>query len=846
MLKAWSSTTRQGVASRSIRSLSQVWAVSPGAWITGAVILFIGIQAIRVHVNHAGRDHRQKIAAAFGGVNTFIGVPQMNHDGSRVTYAAITETRSCALYLYDALTKQRQEIVREETGLGYWTDDYDLRAWAWSPDDSSFIYSMMDKLVICPADSQRSSAELTVGTNAVSQVVWLNPAKFAYVEHGTNLCYAQKQPGGRWQQHRVSFDGKILSLTAVATNAVAWLQEVFICRVNLDENLATTNNPFLASTPDANAALPTKGLALWLDASSLQQSNNAPVYGLADLSHGKNSAIADQNPPTYNAPDSTNALNGKGTIHFESGASIKDATGLKTIRQVGIVGSQPRTFFSVMRRDFGKGMVISTGDPGTKGAYFGVCDQWHGLYLPAGMLTDNRFAPLAIRWNILSVVYDGTSQKGFVNGALKGTTTFPMDTPDTEVELGLRTVTSGFTNQTASSDGDFAELLIYDRALDTTEQRQVEDYLTRKWFGGRLLTAQSPLVWIDPQTYGITGFTRSKSTGQLLISVNAGRDTTLWRYDFNTGMSPLALTGSIQNAQWVGPNEFAYIDSKSGHKELVFADGSGTEKSRLFEYGNVDWFNPSSAGGKLLFSGVASNEPVNGIWQYDVETGRLQSLVPYSDHPSDDVKKITPFHKSIKSPSGRSVSCIIYPPATVDRHKKYPLVISDTWVPDAIHGPMFYSGIAACGAYVAIVERRGWWEGIEQWAEDVLALYQNMKQDPAIDFRQVYIFGASGETRYMSEFVEKTPGLWKGIILLNPVSLPNFSKSSLFQRRPKILICAGGKEHQDELFKKYQEDALKDGVIVEYIIQPGETHRFIGKAAKLERAKAAERFIFEE
>jgi len=821
-------------------------AVSLGVWITSAAILLIGIQAIRVRVNHADQDRRQKIAAAFGGANTFLGVPQMNHDGSRVTYAAITETRSCALYLYDALTKQRQEIVREETGLGYWTDDYDLRAWPWSPDNSLFIYSMLDKLVICPADLETNPVELTVGTNAVSQVVWLTPARFAYVEHETNLCYAQKQAGGKWRQHRLSFNGNILSLTAIATNTVAWLLDGFICRVNLDEDLAGTNNPFLASTPDATAALPKNGLTLWLDASSLQQSNDAPLYGLADLSHGKNHAIANKNPPTYNAPDSPNALNGKGTIHFKSGASIKDATGLKTVRPLGIVGSQPRTVFSVMRRDFGKGMLISTGDSGTRGAYFGVCDQWHGLYLPAGMLTDNRFAPLAIRWNILSIVYDGTTQKGFVNGVLKGTTTFPMNTTDAEVELGLRIAKSGDTNQTASSDGDFAELLIYDRPLDTTEQRQVEDYLSKKWFGGRVITTQSSLVWIDPQMDGITGFTRSKSTGQLLISVENGPDTALWRYDFNFGMSPLALTGSIQNAQWVGNNEFAYIDSKSGYKELVFADISGTEKSRLFEHGNIGWFNPASDGGKLLFSGTASNEPANGIWQYDLETGQLQSLVPYSDHPSGDVKKITPFRRSIQSPSGRSVSCIIYPPPKVDRHKKYPLVISDTWVPDAIHGPMFYSGIAACGAYVAIVERRGWYDGIGQWGENVLNLYQNLKQDPTIDFRQVYLFSASAESKYMSELVEKTPGLWKGIILVNPGQLPDFSKSPIFQRRPKILISAGGEEHRDEEFKKYQKDALKDGVMVEYIISPGETHRFVGKAAKLERAKAVERFIFEE
>src|ERR1035437_3721207 len=92
MFETWLATMRQGVIGRNIRLLRQMWAVSPGVWITGGGIFFIGIQAIRVHINHADQDHRQKIAAAFGAANTFYGVPQMNHDGSRFTYVATTET----------------------------------------------------------------------------------------------------------------------------------------------------------------------------------------------------------------------------------------------------------------------------------------------------------------------------------------------------------------------------------------------------------------------------------------------------------------------------------------------------------------------------------------------------------------------------------------------------------------------------------------------------------------------------------------------------------------------------------------------------------------------------------
>jgi hypothetical protein len=1150
------------------------WARSPGTWISVAVILFIGVLLVQAQIGRAG--HRRQIAAAFGAANTFYGEPQMNHDGHRFTYVATTELRSCALYLCDTGNRQPHEVVSAPDGLGYWRDDYDLRAWAWSPDDSSFIYTMQDKLVICPVESTNGRAELTVGVGAVSQVVWLTPTQFAFVEQGNILYWVRKQINGRWLQRQLPCNDAISSLTAVDSHTIAWLQNGLICRLNLDEypagttdpvppvtplvpdsiiswshnvwgfdnaaensgrpvpdtvsgvapapnwndtwaensakvqfkgvtvenlfdsagtvtgagityaawnsaslvgyhvgpdadgsynrellngflhagpaawgppitnsfvsltgipfthydvvvyfgsevggrhgrisdgvanyyfstvgaaevsgsnalflpatqtngtefpgadfaffpgltnrsqtftclplsgndrwlgiagiqviqasnvyvlpgpapvnkivtvgqptsfcllaggwhpsyqwrhagtnllnatnatysvastvagqegdydvivanrygsvtggvatltfdtpktipldasGLAQSGSPFLPSTPDTQAALPTDGLTLWLDASTLQQPDQTPVNRLTDLSPSQNTAFADGPPPTYNAPDSLRALNDRGTIHFSDAGSINHATGLKTGRRLGITGSSPRTLFAVMRRAGNKSMLISAGDAGTQGAYFGLCDQNDALYLPAGMVTDNRLEAVAPQWHILSVEDDGITQRGFVNGAFKGAVTLALHTADAEVQLGIRRVKSGDARQTAASDGDFAELLIYDRALNTDERQQIETYLSRKWFGGRVITAQSPLVWVDPKMNGITGFTRSKTTGQLLIRADSRAGTSLWRYDFNTGLSRLVQADFIRDAQWVGSNEFAYLGRKSGHQELVLADGTGTEKARLFDQGNVNWFEMASCGGKLSFSGVVSNEPANGLWQYDLETGKYQSLVAYSDHPFEGAKRIPPFRSFIKWPS---LSCLIYPPATVDRHKKYPLVITDTLSYDAIHGPMFQSAIADCGAYVVIVERNSWYGGIEQWGTNVLNVYQKLKLDPAVDPEQVYLFGSSAETRYLSELVEKTPGLWKGVILLNPAGLPDFSNSARSQKRPKILIIAGGEEHEDKYLKKYQEDSLKDGVMVEYLISPGEAHRFIGKAAKLERAQAVDQFIFEE
>jgi hypothetical protein len=110
----------------------------------------------------------------------------------------------------------------------------------------------------------------------------------------------------------------------------------------------------------------------------------------------------------------------------------------------------------------------------------------------------------------------------------------------------------------------------------------------------------------------------------------------------------------------------------------------------------------------------------------------------------------------------------------------------------------------------------------------------------------VYLFAVSAETHYLSQMVATNSAPWRGLILLNPGELPDFSKLPRFQPRPKILLDDGGEEHQEDRFKQFQRDALNYGVVVEFYLHPGETHRLVGRDARLERVREEMRFIFEE
>jgi hypothetical protein len=824
----------------------------PGFWICLVVFILIGSRIIWIHESRP--KHLPEIADAFGAINLFYDQAQLSHDGSQFTYVA-TSAHGYGLFLYDTASGRKQ-IILEENGQGTLRDERYLRALPWSPDNKDFIYDSAEGLAVYSLENKQSTS-LGIAANAVSDIAWVNSSKFAYTIGDSNLWCAEKQPGGQWNLTRLthSIEGKPASLTAIDSHTIAWLQDGFICRLDFDKNLKGTNDPcnFLLESPQSNARPPTNGLDLWLDTSTLQQPDQAPVAILPDLSSQRNDAVPMDNAPIYNAPGSARGLNGKATIHFASNGAFAKATGLKTKFRIGLTGPEPRTVFAVMHRDAGRQMLVNLGDTATQGAYFGLCAYYYGLCLPDAWGASSVINKSSVDWDILEVTYNGTNENGYVNGVFDSSINYPVNTVDKEIEIGKRSPNPTGDNATAS-DGDFAELLIYNRVLDDAERQQVEDYLSAKWFKKKLFTAENPLVWCDPKLTDLTGFDYSGRTGEFLLNRNEENHESLWSFtpektDKVGKLALIAREGSIQEAQWTGAKDCAYIGQNFGHQTLVMVDSSGAKKSTLFEHGNVDWIEAMPQGNQLLVQCTVSNELSSGIWQYDIKGDQFQPLVSYSDYPSKYAKNVDPQYGFIALPSGEKLNYLLYFPANFDPHKKYPLVIGGTpfWAVSRLpHGRPWLPPIATCGAFVATVDRADWFNGIEKWGDNVLTVYENLIKNPCIDPHRVYLFSSSAETTYMGRFMAQSPGLWRGGILLNPTELPDFSQSPPLQPKPKMLVIAGGEEQEQGRLNEYQKEALKSGVITEVVLAPDEGHRFVGKAAHIQRLQEMERFIFEQ
>jgi dipeptidyl aminopeptidase/acylaminoacyl peptidase len=495
-------------------------------------------------------------------------------------------------------------------------------------------------------------------------------------------------------------------------------------------------------------------------------------------------------------------------------------------------------------------MRINLGDVTQRWGGFNLEDDKNSLYLPRYWKNwFNRIVVRAHDWNLVAVVADGTRQMAYINGVLQAVKTNQMTTAAGPVEIGLRSAGKGGTNA-VGADGDFAELLIYQYAMDAGDRLQVEHYLRDKWFNNQGHSTPSSLVWCNPQMTGLTGFSYSRATGQFLLTKLENGRSSLWRFDPATNdPTPIAEAVNIVSPQWLGGNGYGYGGFNAGTNAVVLEAARGGQKSTLPVPGNLRWFQATPEGDKLLILGTFSNEPAEAIWQYDLAAGTLRPLVPGSDHPSALAQNLEPSQTTLRLPSGRNVRCTLYTPPHLDAHKKYPLVLGYTHFgtfADGAFGRMWLPALAACGAYVVVVDRASWDGGIENWGENVGGAYQTLIQNPRIDASRVYLFAASKETHYLSEFVTQAPRRWRGLILLNPSELPDFAGNPRREPKPKVLISAGAEEHEEARLSNYQDDSLKSGVVVETEVAAGESHMFVGNLAQLERTRAMMHFIFEE
>jgi autotransporter-associated beta strand protein len=288
----------------------------------------------------------------------------------------------------------------------------------------------------------------------------------------------------------------------------------------------------LGVAPFAKAAPPvTSGLVLHMDASQI---TTPPATGTqldtwTDVSTAGNNAIRQATSSTGFPKYVTNGLNGLPVVRFASGNAVGDHFRFNRISTI-------RSAFWVLKDD-GLGDRFFLGDSLSSQFYRGTSGNtkkfWH-----------NEFTSSFIRSGVTKLMGN------------------PVNGVNTELPLGsfqlISLVTTGNVeaNQicqdravTGSWVGDIAEILIYDRALDETEEKAIGTYLSTKY---QLVT-----------TYPVAGVP-AVPTDVAAIPISTGKITLNWSPVFSAASYSVSYKTTAGGTEVVVPNITAPTYSISG------------------------------------------------------------------------------------------------------------------------------------------------------------------------------------------------------------------------------------------------------------------------------------------
>jgi hypothetical protein len=347
-------------------------------------------------------------------------------------------------------------------------------------------------------------------------------------------------------------------------------------------------------------------------------------------------------------------------------------------------------------------------------------------------------------------------------------------------------------------------------------------------------------IW-ECTTNQLVGFTYSDETREFLLNCSDEKGQFLIRFYPQTKWTADAgrisdQTSVIQNVTWFNDGtRYVYLAKEQGINVFYIKAKTNSELTRLSWPGTTGFCTLS--GDHLFINGNLMNQPL-GIWEYDIKDGNLSCVVSALEHPAGYAKWVAPVDDVLTNQLGNRVGYHLWQPVQLTAGKKYPVVIAQT-----TYDWQSFPQIAANeGYYYAIVERPGWYDGLDSWADDVMSLYNILSRNPNIDTNRAFLYACSVETTQLPKLFAEQPDLWKGALILTPTVLPDLSNVRL----SSMLIVDGKDESKDTLqwLIQYQDKAARLGVRVNLAFLDG-AHQRWSVATERERVMQVALFLLE-
>jgi len=352
------------------------------------------------------------------------------------------------------------------------------------------------------------------------------------------------------------------------------------------------------------------------------------------------------------------------------------------------------------------------------------------------------------------------------------------------------------------------------------------------------------------QKGAITSLSYSSDTGEFLFVETTNRERTSSLFALSNGSKTLKPTGKypIKDAQWINKGKgYAYLIPARDDTSLFIQGEEGPTGKTFFSSGQVESIIGVGENSHVYALASYTNEAPS-IWlcDSDIENARcLFSPCGFATVPIHFQPALVGY---APMPDKHYEEFVLIPPANFSRQKKYPLIIGMQgydWM-NVAHAT-YSQTLANSGVYVALtgyhyVPQRTK-EALLAYANNVLAVYNQMAKNPNVDTSRVYIFAFSSSTIVINQLIDDYPGRWRGVMLFSPTaSLPTTKTGRLL---PPILVTAGSDE--DALWKRfpaYQETLAQAGVPVEWYVHPDEGHIERSQNTMYQRALLMGRMIF--
>jgi dipeptidyl aminopeptidase/acylaminoacyl peptidase len=351
----------------------------------------------------------------------------------------------------------------------------------------------------------------------------------------------------------------------------------------------------------------------------------------------------------------------------------------------------------------------------------------------------------------------------------------------------------------------------------------------------------------------------------------ARQKNSAWRYLFRFDPRNKELTQltheDTYNGQWVdGGRGFAYVGNTNNSFFLALRCSLPHGRTNIFTRGSVANYVIAETGDRVFATASLGIEP-QGIWEYDLRTGDLRTVLPGTTRSNVVCRWVEPQECRTVSFDGLEIPYFMISP--VRPMATNGIQVSTTTTIGAKHPIIFYlppqsyqfqrsfearsQMMANLGFYFVAVNYRGC-DGYGKAysdlddptgaAKDVLAVVDEVCKLRSVDAGNMFLWTSSSGSAAAFELLAVAPERWRGAALISPTS---WHDDARFRPKgfPALLFTTGDQDGALPSLQEFKTWAANNGIEAKFVVVRDSGHITFNAAQVASNRKLVARFFID-